>query len=92
MILFHCTPRKNLPSVRRWGLSPGMARSRIKRIWMARKGDVQILRHHVARRHRVNYEDVAVLRLDIPQRYVRAYGTWRYTTDRHIHCGEISYV
>jgi len=67
----HATPRRNVPSILRAGLLPGLARGKLKAVWLhaARKTRWSI--QHVSRRHHVPEDKVVVLVVRVPRSMLR---------------------
>jgi hypothetical protein len=65
MILYHLTPRDNVGSITDHGLLTAFARDDTRRIWLCAGSRVQWAAEHVARRHGVPQEDLAMLRVVI---------------------------
>ena len=82
MILYHATPKANLPNILANGLQPEHSLGRIKGVWMhtASKSAWAIL--HTMKRHRT--QDIVVLQASIPRRHLtrRRRGIW--TCAEHI--------
>ena len=71
MLLRHATPRRNLRSIFRTGLQPGLALGKLKAVWLhaTTKGCWAV--RHVAHRHHVPVEDVVVLEVRVPRSQLR---------------------
>jgi hypothetical protein len=71
MLIRHATPRRNIRSIFLSGLLPGLARGKIKAVWLHASGKTAWAIQHVARRHRVSEEDVVVLEVRVPRSMLR---------------------
>lgn len=81
MILYHCTPRRNKPSIRREGIDPAYSRSDTERSYYVTAGSLDWAIPHVAMRHGVDERDVIVLKCRVPRGWLTRFrrGVW-YTT------------
>src|SRR5689334_16342381 len=70
-LLRHATPRKNIRSIFRFGLLPGLARGKLKAVWLhtGTKGDWAV--NHVSDRHDVSTERVAVIEVRVTRSKLR---------------------
>ncbi len=71
MILRHATPRQNLSGIRQAGLLCGKSRCRLPVVWLHSPGRSSCAVLHVAKRHRVTVEEVAVLEISVPRSWLR---------------------
>ncbi len=71
MIIRHATPRRNLRSILRSGLLPGLARGKIKAVWLHASGKTSWAIPHVAGRHHVPQDQVVVLEVRVPRSQLR---------------------
>ncbi len=71
MLIRHATPRKNLRSIFRTGLQPGLARGRIKGVWLHAPGRTGWAIPHVAQRHHVPQDQIVVLEVRVPRSQLR---------------------
>jgi hypothetical protein len=78
LIVRHATPCRNLLSIFRTGLRPDRARGKMKVVWLDTPSRTRWAVAHVARRHRTQPDDVAVLSLKLPRSALRRTrrGTW----------------
>jgi hypothetical protein len=67
----HATPRRNLASIFCTGLQPGLARGKLKVVWLHASGKSRWAVQHVARRHHVPAGRVAVLTVRLSRSMLR---------------------
>jgi hypothetical protein len=77
-VLRHATPLRNVKSILRSGLLPALARGRLKAVWLHTPSRTAWAVPHVANRHHVQEEQVAVLTVEVPRPWLRkrARGVW----------------
>ena len=73
-VLRHATPLRNVRSILRSGLLPGLARGRLKAVWLHTPSRSSWAIPHVANRHHVQEELVAVLTVEVPRSWLRKRG------------------
>ncbi len=71
MLIRHATPRRNLRSILLSGLLPGMARGKLKAVWLHAPGRTSWAIQHVAERHHVPEDDVIILEVRVPRSQLR---------------------
>jgi hypothetical protein len=71
VVLRHATPARNLRSIRKSGLLRNKAKGLLKAIWFHRPSRTEWAILHVARRHKVNVDDVVVLEVRVPRSWLR---------------------
>ncbi len=80
MLLYHATTRTNLESILKEGLLVSHAdlAARTKGVWLHTKAKSQWAILHTQRRHRATLEEVVVLAVDIPRRWLKHFqsGLW----------------
>jgi len=69
--LHHATLRKNLPSIDRLGLLTGKSKGRMKAVWLHATSRTSWAMLHTVRRHGGRIQDVAVIELTVPRRWLR---------------------
>ena len=79
MILYHATPKSNLPSIKAKGLQPRRSKGKIRGVWLhtASKRHWAIL--HTMKRHKT--DEIALLQVNVSRRDItrKQRGIW-YTT------------
>lgn len=85
MTVWHCTPSRNLDSIREGGIDPDYAQSDAKRSWYVTSSNLEWAICHVAARHHVPYTDVVALPVQIPRGKLTRFrrGVW--------YCTEVQY-
>lgn len=83
MILYHATPKRNLEQIERQGLDPNRATGKIKGVWLhtASKSAWAIL-HTIKRYDLKTFDEVAILKCNVPRRYLTRRWRGLWTTDR----------
>lgn len=78
MMLRHATPRCNLASIRRTGVDPARSQGRLRACWWHEADATPWAVLHTIRRHGGRVEDVVVIEVDVPERWLRrhASGLW----------------
>jgi hypothetical protein len=71
MLLQHATPRNNLRSIFRIGLQPGLARGKLRAVWLHTVAKSSWAVKHVSKRHDVEEENVVVLIVKVPRSMLR---------------------
>ena len=81
MKLYHVTPARNVPGIRRRGLLTAKATGRLPAVWLVTPGAVGWAKEHVRAKHRAGR--VAVLSLDVPRSKLRRKwrGVWYSLSD-----------
>lgn len=69
--LQHATPRRNIRSIFRTGLQPGLARGKLKAAWLHAPGKTRWAVQHVSHRHQVPQDRVVVLVVRVPRSMLR---------------------
>ncbi len=77
-ILLHVSPRRNLPSLYRNGVSPAFSRGARAECWYCSPSRRPWALEHVAERHNVALSDVVVLRVNVRRDLLtrRGRGVW----------------
>ena len=81
-ILLHCTPRRNLPSIYRLGVSPAFAQGPRAECWFCAGSRRAWAVEHVAERHGVDPSDVVVLRVNVARHLLTRRGKGLWTCPR----------
>jgi hypothetical protein len=71
MKLRHATPRRNLASIGRLGLLCSKSQGRRKVVWLHAPGKTAWAILHTIERHGGRVEDVVVIELNVPRRWLR---------------------
>ena len=71
MLLRHATPARNLRSISRSGLLTARSQGRRPVVWFHTSGKTPWATLHTVKRHGGRIEDVAVIEVDIPRRWLR---------------------
>ena len=71
MLLRHATPRRNLPSIERLGLLTSKSQGKLPVVWLHAPSKTAWAMLHVVKRHGGRVEDVVVIELDVPRRWLR---------------------
>ena len=96
MLLRHATPARNLASIRRAGLLTSKSQGRLPVVWMHAAGKTEWAVLHVVRRHGGRVENVVIVEVEVPRRWLRRSkrGLWccpRDVPPERIH-GQISFA
>ncbi len=67
----HATPRRNVRSIFLSGLLPGMARGKLKAVWLHASSRTAWATAHVAGRHHVAESDVVIITVRVPRSWLR---------------------
>lgn len=80
-MLYHCTHRRNVPSITAEGIDPAYAMSDTKRSYYVTAASLEWAIPHVAMRHGVAESEVIVLKCDIPRMWLTRFrrGVWYAT-------------
>ena len=80
--LLHVTPRRNVPSIYRLGISPAFAVGPIAACWFCAPSRRAWAVEHIAERHGVDPSQVAVIRVNVPRSRLvrRGRGLWTCNT------------
>jgi hypothetical protein len=83
MLLRHATPKKNLASINRLGLLTSKSKGRLKVVWAHAAFQTAWAMLHTVRRHGGRVEDVVVLEVNVPRKWLRRNrrGLWYCTKD-----------
>jgi hypothetical protein len=83
VLLRHATPAKNLPSIDRTGLLCGKSEGRLPVVWLHAPGKSAWAALHTVKRHGGRVENVAVLEVNVPRRWLRKSrrGLWHCRRD-----------
>ncbi len=71
VLLRHATRKQVLPSVRRLGLLCRFSRGKLPVVWLASESKTPWCLLHVVKRHGGRVEDVVVIELSVPRRWLR---------------------
>jgi hypothetical protein len=71
MLLRHASPLRNLASIQRFGLLTNKSRGKLPVIWLHAASKSAWAMLHSVKRHGGKVQDVIVLELDIPRRWLR---------------------
>lgn len=69
--MLHATLRRNVDSIRKWGVLARKSKGVAATVWLAAEGMITQSFAHAARRHSVIIEEVIVLRLSVPRSWLR---------------------
>jgi len=74
----HATPRRNVRSIFLTGLQPGLAKGKLKAVWLHASTRTAWATSHVADRHHVAEGKVVVLTVQVPRSWLRRHsrGVW----------------
>lgn len=90
MLLRHATPRKNLASIQQLGLLCSKSQGRLKVVWLHAPSKTPWAVRHVAKRHGALIQDVVVLEVRVPRKWLRR-NRWRvWYSRRDIPPGRLS--
>ena len=81
-ILLHVTPRRNLPSIYRLGVSPAFSESQWSVCWFCSPARRAWAIAHVADRHGVSPSEVAVVRVSIRRGLLKFRGRASWTCEK----------
>ena len=84
MLLRHATPRKNLPSIERLGLLASKSQGRLPVVWLHAPSKTAWAMIHVVKRHGGRVEDVVVIELEVPRRWLRRSRKRLWNTPRDV--------
>jgi hypothetical protein len=71
MRLRHATPLRNLDSIRRLGLLCAKSKGRLKVVWTHAESKTPWAMLHVVKPHGGRVEDVVILEVEVPRRWLR---------------------
>jgi hypothetical protein len=71
MLLRHATPARNLPGVVKAGLLTAKSRGRLAVVWLCSAARTLWAAAHAVRRHGGRIENVVVLEVEVPRRWLR---------------------
>jgi hypothetical protein len=84
MLLRHATPRKNLSSIERLGLLTRKSQGKMRVVWLHAPSKTAWAMLHTVKRHGGRIEDVVVIELDVPRRWLRRSRRRLWNTPRDI--------
>jgi hypothetical protein len=84
MRLRHATPRRNLASIERLGLLTSKSLGKLKVVWLHAPSKTAWAMLHVVKRHGGRVEDVVVIELDVPRRWLRRSRKRLWNTPRDV--------
>jgi hypothetical protein len=84
MKLRHATPRRNLPAIERLGLLASKSQGKRQVVWLHAPSKTAWALLHVVRRHGGRVEDVVVIELDVPRRWLRRSRKRLWNTPRDV--------
>jgi hypothetical protein len=71
MLLRHATPARNLESICKLGLLCAKSKGRLKVVWAHAESKTPWAMLHVVKRHGGRVEDVVILEVEVPRRWLR---------------------
>jgi hypothetical protein len=71
MLLRHATLARNLPSIIKAGLLTSKSRGRLPVVWLCCRAKTAWAALHTVKRHGGRVEEVIILELDVPRRWLR---------------------
>ncbi len=71
MLLRHATLRRNLPSIEALGLLASKSKGKLPVVWLHAPSKTAWAMLHVVKRHGGRIEDVVVIELEVPRRWLR---------------------
>ena len=71
MLLRHATPARNLTGIRRGGLLTSKSQGKLPVVWLHAAGKTAWATLHTVKRHGGRVENVVVLEMDVPRRWLR---------------------
>jgi hypothetical protein len=71
MLLRHATFRRNLPSIRRFGLLCSKSKGRLRAVWLHAPSKSAWATLHVVKRHGGRVEGVVILEVEVPRGWLR---------------------
>lgn len=71
MRLRHATPARNLPSINRAGLLTSKSQGKLPVVWLHAAGKTPWAALHTVKRHGGRIENVVVVEVDVPRRWLR---------------------
>jgi hypothetical protein len=71
ILLRHATPRKNLPGIGRAGLLCSKSKGKLPVVWLHATSKTAWALIHVVKRHGGRVEDVVVIELAVPRKWLR---------------------
>ena len=71
MLLRHATLARNLPSIIKAGLLTAKSRGKLPVVWVCCRVKTAWAAWHTVRRHGGRVEDVVILEIDVPRRWLR---------------------
>ena len=79
MILYHATPKSNLPSIEANGLQPHQSKGKIKGVWLHTESKRHWAILHTQRRHKS--QEIALLQVKVSRRHLtrKQRGLWYAT-------------
>jgi RNA:NAD 2'-phosphotransferase (TPT1/KptA family) len=88
MLLRHATPARNLSSIRRAGLLTSKSQGRLPVVWLHSSSKTSWAALHTVKRHGGRIENVVILELNVPRRWLRRSkrGLWYSPRDVPAEC------
>jgi len=71
MLLLHATPARNLPGIIKAGLLTSKSRGKLPVVWVCCRAKTAWAALHTIRRHGGRAENVVILEIDVPRRWLR---------------------
>ena len=71
MLLRHATPIKNLPAIQKAGLLTSKSKGKLPVVWLHSPGATHWALVHTCRRHHCRVQDVVVIEMSIPRKWLR---------------------
>ena len=71
MLLRHATPRRNLPGIKRAGRLTSKSQGKLPVVWVCCRAKTAWAALHTIRRHGGRAENVVILEIDVPRRWLR---------------------
>lgn len=88
----HATPRRNVRSIFLTGLQPGLAKGKLKAVWLHASNRTAWATAHVARRHHVPESKVVILTVRVPRSWLCRNRKSVWYCSRPIHPRQITAV
>jgi hypothetical protein len=84
MLLRHATPARNLTSILRSGLLTSYSKGKLPVVWLHAPSKTTWAMLHTVKRHGGRVEDVVVIELDVPRRWLRRSRKRLWNTPRDV--------
>ena len=83
MLLRHATPRRNLAGIQKAGLLTSKSQGKLPVVWMHSPGKTPWATLHTVKRHGGKVDDVVILEIAIPRKWLRRSkkGLWNTARD-----------